>query len=406
MNDGTASVRRSRLRTWVILFAVLLGLLLAGVAGVWFFLRSDGDLRAFERDATALGINLRPAPITLTEPMRLAHARRISSLVSTINSALPREFHDWSSGRPPTAEFWELHQAISSQAVREVAREIIAFGNEPLVTDPRLGLHTWPWSKLIINRLLVAEGEELDDCLMAQQTLIEMALRDRNGWWRWWQDLNQFCMVIVHRLPDQAERLRPVAKWLDKEALELLQDLPKRTELGLIYDFQVIGSGERLLKERGVSLPAVLQYVLTIEMAVRMERENILRAELDWLQFVKAHPLQPRDWLDEAERQRAALTGSWLTVPTHRQVLYAQQPNSLSGLVATVLHLQVLAAELRGSPWPVDLLDPLGKSLRRWEVGGRLIGAYSVGPDGIDSGGAHGGDITLRLRLEPTTLVP
>jgi hypothetical protein len=51
------------------------------------------------------------------------------------------------------------------------------------------------------------------------------------------------------------------------------------------------------------------------------------------------------------------------------------------------LHLQLLLAEIRGEPWPIDLFDPAGQPLRRLTRDGQMIGAYSVGADQIDDGG-------------------
>jgi hypothetical protein len=48
--------------------------------------------------------------------------------------------------------------------------------------------------------------------------------------------------------------------------------------------------------------------------------------------------------------------------------------------------LRVLAAELRGEPWPIDPLDPARKPVRRIEREGRLIGYYLL-KDGTDDGG-------------------
>jgi hypothetical protein len=52
------------------------------------------------------------------------------------------------------------------------------------------------------------------------------------------------------------------------------------------------------------------------------------------------------------------------------------------------LRLRLMAAELRGQPWPVDPYDPSGKPLRPFLRDGKLMGAYSVYEDGVDDGGA------------------
>jgi hypothetical protein len=51
------------------------------------------------------------------------------------------------------------------------------------------------------------------------------------------------------------------------------------------------------------------------------------------------------------------------------------------------LRLRLMAAELRGQPWPIDPYDPSGKPLRPFLRDGKLMGAYSVYADGVDDGG-------------------
>lgn len=51
------------------------------------------------------------------------------------------------------------------------------------------------------------------------------------------------------------------------------------------------------------------------------------------------------------------------------------------------MQLQVLIAEIRGEPWPIDLFDPAGQPVRRLTRDGQIIGAYSFGPDQKDDGG-------------------
>jgi hypothetical protein len=56
----------------------------------------------------------------------------------------------------------------------------------------------------------------------------------------------------------------------------------------------------------------------------------------------------------------------------------------------TQVRLRLLAAELRGQPWPIDPYDPTGRPLRRFERDGQLMGAYTVHKDGIDGSGKRG----------------
>lgn len=59
--------------------------------------------------------------------------------------------------------------------------------------------------------------------------------------------------------------------------------------------------------------------------------------------------------------------------------------------------LAVLAAELRGAPWPADPSDPAGHPVRRVERQGRLIGYYLLGRNQVDDGGKIKGDYCQAL---------
>ena len=93
--------------------------------------------------------------------------------------------------------------------------------------------------------------------------------------------MQTFCTALLYSLPDQRDHLRPLADWLDTQADELLKVLPRLAEATLTWDFGRIRSGEQVLKERGTTLPGWLQSGWAIEIAMRKERERILRTELD-----------------------------------------------------------------------------------------------------------------------------
>jgi hypothetical protein len=149
-----------------------------------------------------------------------------------------------------------------------------------------------------------------------------------------------------------------------------------------------------------------MKFPMAIQITMRAERASILRAKLAWLQFIKTNPGQPRLWLDEAERRQKALfkAGSWLGKSLER-FLSEQIPSTVSWFVRSVLYARLIAAELRGSPWPIDLCDRTNGQLRRWEENGVLIGAYSVGLNGVDDGGTAD-DINLRLRADQVETPP
>lgn len=64
----------------------------------------------------------------------------------------------------------------------------------------------------------------------------------------------------------------------------------------------------------------------------------------------------------------------------------------------TTTRLRLIAADLLGEPWPVDPGDPAGGRLREIRRGDHMIGAYSIGPNGVDDGGDIRNDWCWPLR--------
>lgn len=393
---------RKRLRTWFVLAATVVGLLLVSVLSGWIWVRSDGDIRAVEEEATALGINLTPPLPSLTDPVRMAQAKLVEAKASALLSA-SYVSTSWHRGLPLTQETRTNLQETPTRDICEFAQSLIDLGPDPIVlSGPVRPFMSWSKIAVLQNRMLVAEPIELELCLAAMQMQIDRALREPKSWWAWTY-LHDFCGRLPYRMSDQRERLRPLAAWLDAKATHLLEDLPRAAEELLIQDLSMIRKDDLFFRVRGMQLPAWMSYPTTMAIAMRLERERLLRAELSWHVFLATHRMQPRMWMAEAAHRSAALVkdGSWLGAHLHEQALFLQHPYNLRRMVGIVLHARLLAAEIYDSPWPVDLLDPAENPLRRWEKDGRLIGAYSVGPNGIDDGGDRVSDITLRLYLEP-----
>ena len=77
---------------------------------------------------------------------------------------------------------------------------------------------------------------------------------------------------------------------------------------------------------------------------------------------------------------------SWLhAVRTHCHKFFGIKTSVLA-IYTIRRHLpkRLLIAELRQRSWPIDLFDPQSAPLRRLGNDGRLLGSYSVGPDGDD----------------------
>ncbi len=118
----------------------------------------------------------------------------------------------------------------------------------------------------------------------------------------------------------------------------------------------------------------------------------LLDDQLGWLEFLE----HPRSWhhiLVEAARRRAAVSSQALVVPgwMHAGIGMLYRGGfgwTVRNQALVAAHAALLAAELDGDPWPVDPFDPASRPLRRVERDGRVIGAYSVGDNGVDDGGS------------------
>lgn len=71
--------------------------------------------------------------------------------------------------------------------------------------------------------------------------------------------------------------------------------------------------------------------------------------------------------------------------------------NALHQKLSAILYAKLLVAELRKTPWPIDSFDPAGGPLRPLERDGKVIGAYSVGLNGIDDKGTKHQDALFPL---------
>jgi len=82
-------------------------------------------------------------------------------------------------------------------------------------------------------------------------------------------------------------------------------------------------------------------------------------------------------------------------------VLGRTAPNIQEHLLRSALFARLVAAELRGQPWPVDWCDAGGARIRPLREQGTLVGGYSVGTDGRDDGGVPARDWVWLLYPRP-----
>jgi hypothetical protein len=133
----------------------------------------------------------------------------------------------------------------------------------------------------------------------------------------------------------------------------------------------------------GISASMWEQCLPLLAIEIRSQREGVMRSWIDQAVALREHP-DPATWPALFPRSQAD-EGTCMSRMRCRPAGQRAQARRL-------LRASLLVAELRGAPWPRDWFDPAGAPLRRIERDGRLIGAYSVGDDGVDNHGAIADD--------------
>lgn len=141
----------------------------------------------------------------------------------------------------------------------------------------------------------------------------------------------------------------------------------------------------------------------------RAGRETLLRHEIEGIQLVQRRP-SLNELIISAKRMKIEEDAlrTWVPNEALTKMASASIPLILEMTVQCQLRLRLMAAELRGQPWPVDPYDPSGKPLRPFLRDGKLMGAYSVHQDGVDDGGKKFKDRYFPLYgpLEAPVMVP
>jgi hypothetical protein len=137
---------------------------------------------------------------------------------------------------------------------------------------------------------------------------------------------------------------------------------------------------------------------ISLYLMTRAGRETLLRHEIEWIQLVQRIP-SPTELIVSAKQIKveAMMLRTWMPNESSTKMVIFSIPMILESTVQCQVCLRLMAAELRGQPWPIDPYDPSGKPLRPFLRDGKLMGAYSVDKDGVDNGGIKGKDRYFQL---------
>ena len=198
---------------------------------------------------------------------------------------------------------------------------------------------------------------------------------------------------LKSRMPELADRLDRLANAMGPMQVNAFIGefiiMNEAAENGTLYA-SLIGPGS-------LTTPSIWKRISFGPM-VRAGRESFLRHGIDRVQLVQRRP-SLNELIVSAKRmeiEEDALR-TWVPNEALTKMALSSIPMILEMTVRYQIRLRLMAAELRGQPWPIDPYDPSGKPLRPFLRDGKLMGAYSVDKDGVDDGGAKGKDRYFQL---------
>jgi hypothetical protein len=418
---------RRRLGCWGwLLIGVGLLAILAAVGAVW--LRSTRDLDAEVARARSLGLTMDWAVSSLTtgtsdDRRTVRELAVIAERGKRFDSSDgqpwlwdafldgPADLATWSSG--VDQEMDAAIRRLSGSPGRMVEPTIAASGNERQVVQELLGAEWAHSSVLDLLRLRTARGD--DDPQYVSDMYLRLATTPTSGGlWMHYLSIRIAEAWQSHVLRHRA-RLDSVAT--AAQAIDLAGQLENAARIHVATQPLILATilrcdPELVYRTLNVRLPGVV--VLDVEsrlnVVARLGRRRILTRAIDTAMWVATHGLP------------VTCTDIVAAAPSRTHPSLMQMPMELlsftldggacrgHGGYTTIMHniladhlrcttgLRLLAADLTGTPWPVDPGDPAGTPLRPITRDGVIIGAYGFGEDGLDGSGARNTDWCWPLR--------
>jgi hypothetical protein len=403
---------RGRWRLLALVVATLV-LLMVGL-GVWWW-NDDRDLAQVRAFATANRVpaswedyGLKPVDgdrLALWERI-VALEKRLPAYGSKMASNSPAAF---TSFAPIPAEMRTHHAALDAAALDELMAALDELGDGRLVLHARIEFRTSmpeigvyrnllrllreraaladapEAARLCRRQLALCRGYSADTLLahLVRVSLIDIALQ-----------------AITDRLADIGSADPALAETI----LATVEPLPGGLSRSLTGEFLCCYS---LCAQRD---PAPGTSPWYFPLLTKAGRGELLQNSITAILETRAGALSPAlAWAEAHDRRLQAARG---IIPTPGVILSGMMAPAYERIITTthesVLRGRLIAAELRGQPWPVDTFDPGGRTLRPFRRDERIIGAYTVGRDGIDHGGVKTKDRYFPLYgpLSPPVITP
>ncbi|MEK7411964.1 MAG: hypothetical protein AAB263_01460 [Planctomycetota bacterium] len=392
---------RFRLRWWHIAIATLL--VLATFFMIWF--QSDGDLVAIDARATAMGVPTTWEKLGLKQspPDVRRDWQRLHQLAEAVKS-----YDEWplmKPGVPVPAELIQHHAAQSAADISEIHKlcnqlqpnSVTIYTSYSFDTDlPNItrgrSLTRWYAERMSLippdqvadeaNASLAAIVAEHPRLLLSQLVTVSR--------------LSIWSQGIIRRLHDPGIDRETLANQADR-ARAWLESVTRSAWEGEFLTVKALSISSH--KGKPVFSSSVVMPSLIDRFFSRAGREAILTFDLDMIEA----------WTSNTTARDRITAMSRLEDAVNKRVMNSWDPrNRLLGMLAPACSmvclnwatadttLRVLAAELRGTPWPIDPTDPSGATVRKVMRNGKLIGFYLL-KDGVDDDGVKGKDDCVPL---------
>lgn len=391
-----ATRRNAWMRRWGLLGLICLILVALTTGCGWWWYVSEGDLNAFKQRARASGVALtwKDAGVVRSDAARLAIWDQIVALIDdkAVGGYLrsgkePMKYRKLFTPIPD--ELRAHHAAIDPVRLTRLLDLTDRLGTEPLIlyTEQAFPGQTPEFTPyrslacLLRERVWLAEEREvprecrrlLGFCATFSPSSMQVVILRSS--------LVDFALsAVVDRLAVLRERDPGIADLVDRLADRTLELMAQAAAKELLIELSLV--------ELPFATSDWLGNAVTGRLFLRAGRSEMLERQLDWLLHLRARP-DARTLLSHCRSIFVRPVFQW--DPRYRLAWITQPYVEVTTLteLRSQLHAQVVAAELRGSPWPKDSFDPDSKPLRRFEQNGRLVGAYSVDTDGTDNDGAE-----------------
>lgn len=401
-----------RRRGWRILGLIVVGMVLLTIGGGFWWYYDDGDMEAVREQARQQGQPLVWSDLKLekagAERRQLwQRATDLGKQVSAFQSKLgpdgKRRYKVWDA---IPDEMRAHHAALDATVIAELASVLDQLGDQPLV------LH----DQISYSRLLPEIGQARALIRFMQECVILAEPIEVGVWGRRMlamcrryavDSLIQHMMInsslLEASLQGIAFRLEDLKQTDPTIAIAILDTIrPQHDQLLRALDGEFVMMLDALARP-GSSHLADGPDNWYMPMVIRSGRHGALSAQLDAIQQLRQ--LDAGAALTWSRAMEARINAARQGIPYPSLILqgfYMPAWGAVIGQSERVrLRGRVLAAELQGTPWPVDAFDPTGATLRAIQRDGRVIAAYSVSTDGIDQNGDPKKDHVFPLYAKP-----